>query len=248
MFVTAPVAVIVPTPPVFKARSKGPVIEVNEMLSPPVTVISPTPSVTAVLKSIVEDDVTELLSAMPPLPSLLNVTAPVLASPTAAPMVNVPVPALKLVLDASSAVKLKVAPSVSTAKLILRSLPARKLTVSPPVWFAKFNGSLIIRSRSACRSIFPVIASIALLSIVISVPSAGSANKTVPSAAPTSPLFAPPDATIVRSCGSSKTVPAYPLDALTLTVPSNAKCCLPETSTKPPSPDSEPAFAVISPK
>ena len=56
-----------------------------------------------------------------------------------------------------------------------------------------------------------------------------------------------PPSTIVNVSGSSSSVPVCPLGALVFTEPAKSRLCLPEISTKPPSPDCVPPRAVTVP-
>ena len=180
-------------------------------------------------------------------------------------------------LAPATAVSVLTAPTVTLAPVIVTSLDSAMMlspslmekdptefpsesavkVTEPPGPF-KFNSlllrGLIVISFVACSSMSVPAANPCSSDsyIVVGVPSLATILPAVPLGLPAKVLFpsvalSAVPAAITISTGSSSKVPNCPLVALVSTPPRKIKCCLPETSTKPPSPKFGPPRALISP-
>ena len=205
-----------------------PVLAVT-VTSPPVVAIAP-----AIVTAVPSNTRAPPVSVIPPTETAPSLPAP---DPTAS-IVSEPVPAIRIVLEAS---------------IEKPPLPVRKLTdVLVPKVSVSVVVTLVFRSSMTIELV--------ALSTMATSPSASSEAEltvSVPSLRPSPKAMlgrlasrfcvAAAASTMVSTVGSSSNVPISPFGAARLTSPWKPKVSLPETSTKPPSPLSLPPVAVMLP-
>ena len=195
------------------------------------------------------------IARLPPRVSKPNVTLP--ASPSPAPLVTVrlsaviaPIPLISAlpscatpVAPDESKIRFRSLPAFMViAALIAISSPASKVRSKSPALPEASTSFVTVMSSWACSITLAVFKAVTrLVGEIVDVKPAFSENASLAATAST-----PPTVAITIFCGSSNNTP-LPSPPTKSTVPRKSRYCLPDTSTKPPSPNTSPPCAEISP-